>query len=250
MSQKIQLALTVCITIITGMLLFSALRPQAPILQEITIKQPEERTIQTYGIGDTKCTLDTAKFDLVIESDGPELGDVKLENEKSMQQATKILQDHAVEVKDINIGFQHILYKNRFLTDPLVFSYAVKRTLGVIMHGLAGLHPLFTDLQDAGFSKISNIAISDEDINLCSEKALQQAMINAEAKAKAMALGIDREIGQIIEVSELSTETTSFFYTDLYSFYGENSENRWQSKLFSSSEITISMKVSVTFELK
>ena len=250
MSQKIQLALTVCITIITGMLLFSALRPQAPILQEVTIKQPEERMIETYGSGNVVCTLDTAEFEITIESDGTELGDVKLENEKSVQQATKILQNHAIDVKDINIGFQHILYKNRFLIDPKVFSYGVKRILVVIVHDLTGIQPLFVDLQDAGFSRIGNIKITDKDVDACREKSLQQAIKNAEAKAQTIALGINREVGQIIEISELANDTNSDYYLDLYSFYGENTDNYRQPKLFSVFEITITMQVRVRFDLK
>ena len=68
MSQKIQFFLIVCIAIATGALVLNARRPQEPVLQEITINQPDERVITVYGLGEIKGILDKAEFLITFET--------------------------------------------------------------------------------------------------------------------------------------------------------------------------------------
>ncbi|MBI5933316.1 MAG: SIMPL domain-containing protein [Chloroflexi bacterium] len=250
MSQKIQLALTVCITIITGMLLFSALRPQAPILQEITIKQPEERMVTVSAHEKIEVEVDTVEFLIVIAIEEDELATAKLKNEETYLATVRILGNHLIEKKDINTGDLQVLLERSFTLDRDIIGYTVIRSLKVTVHDLADLEPLFTDLQDAKVGRIENILFTVSNTELFQEQVLQKAIQTAENKARAIASGIDREIGGIISIDEFSNSTSqNIFYSDLEEYSGRKFYNFTASSLLIRN-ITIESGVSVSFELK
>ena len=250
MSQKIQLFLTVCITFITGALLFSALRPQAPILQEITIKQPEERMITVSAQEKIEVEVDMVEFLIVIEIEGDELANAKMKNEETYLKTVRILEKHLIEKKDITTGDLQVLLERSFTVDRDIIGYTVIRPLEVTVRDLAELEPLFTDLQDAKIGRIEHILFSVSNMDFYQEQALQKAIQVAENKAKAIATGIDREIGGIISIEEFSNSASkNILYSDLEEYSGRNFYN-YPASSFSAKKITIESGVTVSFELK
>jgi uncharacterized protein YggE len=250
MSQKIQLALTVCITIITGMLLFSALRPQAPILQEITIKQPEERMITVSAQEKIEVEVDMVEFFIIIEVEEKELADAKMKNEETYLKAVRILGNHLIKKKDIITGDLQVFIERSYTLDREIIGYKVIRSLEVTVHDLAELEPLFTDLQNAKVSRIENIIFSVSNMAIYQEQALQKAIQTAENKAKAIATGIHRQIGGIISIGEYSNSASkNVIYSDMEDYSGGNLFN-YPASFFSAKKITIESGVTVSFELK
>jgi len=250
MSQKIQLFLTVCITIITGMLLFSALRPQAPILQDITIKQPEERSITVSAREKLEIQVDMAEFLIVIEVEEDELADAKMKNEEAYLKTVQILGNHLIEKKDIITGDLQVFIERSYTLEREIIGYKVFRSLEVTVHDLAELEPLFTDLQNVNISRIEHIMFSVSNLAFYQEQALQKAMQTAENKAKAIATGIHQQIGGIIYMMELSNSTSNpIIYGDMEEYSGGSLFN-YPSSLFSAKIITIEAGVEVSFELK
>jgi len=250
MTQKIQLFLTVCITIITGMLLFSALRPQAPILQEVTIKQPEERMITVNGVGNSTLELDTVEFIIAIEATEEELADAKLKNETMYLDAIKILNNHAVEKKDIE---SDKLRLRTIFVGEKIYKYALTRLIKVTLHDLMSMEPIITDLQKAGLEQIEDINFSASKIDWYREQALQLAIQNAEQKAKATADALNRKIGDPISIQEMGSQFSPSPYINFASLdnfvLGEpNYGGGWRDNIFI--EITITTQVTIKFELK
>lgn len=249
MSQKIQLFLIVCIAIATGALVLNARRPQEPVLQEITIVQPKERTITVTSNGEIKVKPDTAEFTVFIQVSKKELADAKMENEKTFLRAMTILENHAVEQKDIKSE------ELRVKVDTVggkIFMYYVSKSLSVTLHDLAELEPLFTDLQEAGIYRIERIVISHSNINQYRQQVLQIAVKNAEEKARATAMSLNRDIGQPISIQEnsySSPEQIKFTYSDLDSFTMNSKENYSNFRTVTA-EIIVGVQVTVIFELK
>jgi len=250
MTQKIQLFLTVCITIITGMLLFSALRPQAPILQDITIKQPEERMITVSAQEKIEVEVDMVKFLIIIEIEEKELADAKMKNEEAYLQAVRILGNHLIKKQDIITGDLQVLIERSYTLEREIIGYKVFRSLEVTVHDLAELEPLFTDLQNAKVSRIENIIFSVSNLAFYQEQALQKALQTAENKANAIATGIHRQIGGIITIDEFSNSASqNIVFNDLEEYSGRKFYNFAASSLLIRN-VTIESGVSVSFELK
>ena len=248
MSQKIQFFLIVCIAIATGALVFSALQPQASTVQEITIVQPEERSITVGGEGEVKARPDTVEFVIVVETTDKELPAAKIQNEKIALEIMNILQNHEIANKDINSDYL------RVKTDAAgtrIYKYIVDKLIKVTLHDLAEMEPLFTDIQKTGVVQITEIHFSISQIQLYREQALQLAIQEAEKKAEIMARKAGMEIGKPFSIEEnpvyrygnQSPETFSMDNLNIdYVFETMNS--------VAFAEITIEAQVTIKFELK
>lgn len=249
MSQKIQLFLIICIAIATGALVLNSRRPQEPVLQEITIVQPEKRSITVASEGEVKVRPNMVEFVIVIETTEKELADAKLQNENIFLESMSILENHATEKNDINSDYLRIKTE---ATSGRIYKYIVTKSVKVIYHDLAELDALFTDLQEAGIGRIEEIVFSVSNINTYREQALQIALSTASEKAKAIASGINREIGEPISIQEnldANQELKVYFQNlTVYSREFGYSLNNLQSASFT--EITVKTSVTVEFELK
>jgi hypothetical protein len=248
MSQKIQFFLIVCIAIATGALVLNARRPQEPVLQEITINQPDERVIAVYGYGEVKAGLDKVEFQISIDTKNKELADARMEIEEKTLKIIDILQSHTIQEKDINIGILLLKVNSALTSNP---TYSGSRTINVTLNELTELTPLFTDMQEAGFNRIERIRISTSKYDWYYEQALHLAIKNAEEIAKTIAFDISREIGPPISIQEgTPSYVDNLYYDDLISFFSGSTENYRQESAFSISEINIVAHVTVKYELK
>jgi uncharacterized protein YggE len=251
MSQKIQFFLIVCITIASAVLLYNMQATHEPILQDITINQPDERVITVYGFGEVKASLDKVEFQVSIDTKYQELADARMEIEERTLKIIDILQSHTIQEKDINIGILLLKVNSTFTSNPKVLTYSGSRTISVTLNELTELTPLFTDMQDAGFNRIEHIRISTSKFDWYLEQALQLALKNAEEIAKSIAFEINREIGPPISIQELTPSyDDGLYFDDLISFFAGSKENYREESAFSISEITIGAHVTVRYELK
>ena len=249
MSQKIQFFLVICIAVAIGFLIFTIRQPQAPIVQDIQITQPEKRSITVVGTGEMKVKPDTVEFVIVIDSDDKDLANARMQNEKTFLKVMAVLDSHAVEKKDINSDYLRISTE---ASNTRIYKYIVNKSIKVTLHDLTGMEPLLTDLQEAGVGQIKDMEFSISQLNSYYGQTLQLAIQVAEEKAKAAAAGMGLEIGKPISVLEtpLTDQSTTIHYGDISSYSPEYLYLYSNLQSVSYTEITLKTQVTVTFELK
>lgn len=249
MSQKIQFFLVICIAIASAAILVDSQKPQPPTLQEITVIQPEERSITVFGTGEIKARPDTVEFTIIIKTDNRELAAARLENEEIFLELMGILGDYSIEKNDI------VSEPPRVYIDTVsgkVYRTLVNKMTRVTLRDLAVMDALFIDLQQAEIGEIQNIVFTISKIDLYRQQALQLAIKTAEEKARAGALGIHREIGQTISIRENSDiyPSSGTSYSE-FSTYSTGDDRTYPNNQFASYyELIIRSSVTVTFELK
>lgn len=253
MSSKFQTALLIGIAFVVVMLYMRRPEKQIPIVQDIEVTQPEERSITVSSEGKVTTNLDEVEFLIIMDTEAKELADAKLASEESLFKATTILSTHGVEEKDIIIGDTLIRVKTGYTTvNPKVVGYIVYQSVKVTLRHLDQLMPLFAELQETQLFEIESIVFSISELEGYRERALQLAIQNANAKAKAIAREAGQEVGSVITIQAVNSNYSSAQYyrsfETLDSFFGEGT-NRWEKPLWIF-EITIAADVVVTFELK
>jgi uncharacterized protein YggE len=121
----------------------------------------------------------------------------------------------------------------------------------VTVHHLEELDPLFVSLQEAGKYDITDIVLRLSDTSAYEEQATQEAMEDANKKAKAIGRTLNREIGQEISINSYSgsRESSSSFVYSFDTIASYFSKVRMYPD-FSVPEIIISAWVNVVYELK
>ena len=253
MSSKFQNVMLIGIAIVVIALFLRQPEKQIPIVQDIQVTQPKERSIIVTGRGEVTAKIDKAEFVIAFETDEKELADAKIKNEETYIDTIMLLKQYAIEDKDIS-EYHQVEIKTGYTTanGKKPIGYIIHRSLKVTLHSLEELEPLFIDLQAAGIYDIENIFLSVSDIDGYQERALQLAVENANQKAKAVGRNINREIGQAISVNANSIygdNNAGILSFDTLNTFFENKTSTWQ-KHFSVPEIAIYFYVTVEYELK
>ncbi|MBI5933315.1 MAG: SIMPL domain-containing protein [Chloroflexi bacterium] len=249
MSEKIQSFLLICIVFASSALTLIPPKPQEAIDREFTSPQNAERTITVYGEGKIRAILDTVEFVLFIQTATNDLNVSISKNEELFLKAMNILENHAIESKDI---FIESSYERTRLIDIGVYSSIVTRQIKVTLHDIAKFQPLITDLQEGGIEQIVDIVFSTSNFDPYYEQALLIAIEAAEKKASATATSLNRKIGEPISIKEFSQKFVEprVYYQDLNLFFKNLPENLFIEPSNFLLEVTISAQVTVTFELK
>ncbi|MFZ5855846.1 MAG: SIMPL domain-containing protein [Chloroflexota bacterium] len=250
MSSKFQNVMLIGIAIVVIALFLRRPEKQIPIVQDIQVTQPEERTITVSSEGEVITNLDKVEFVLIFESEEKELADAKLKTEEYFTDAVNILNTHGVEEKDMMIGPLQVRVKTGYFTvEEKVVGYIVYRTMRVTLRHMDEFMPLLTDIQEETHYKVEDIVFSVSNIDGYRERVLQMAIQNATAKAKAIGREINSEIGEVISIQAVdSISSPSYSFGTLDAFFREGT-NRWEKPLWIY-EVTIRVNVLVKFELK
>ncbi len=255
MTSKFQTALLIGIAILVGMLYMRRPEKQIPIVQDIQVTQPEERSITVSSEGKFEAKLDTAEFTIIIEAEEMKLEDAKTKSEQAYEDLKSFLRDHGIEEKDIIDSYLQVQEKTGYTTAVNQKPYGVylaRRIVKVVVHDLEELEPLFIELQEAGYYQIEDIVIRLSHMDDVRDRALQLAMEEAQKRAKAIARAINREIGQAISIDTLEANSSEssyeFTYDTLDTFFGKNTSG-WR-KPYYGPEIIIVAHVTVKYELK
>lgn len=253
MSSKFQNVMLIGIAIVVIALFLRRPEKQIPIVQDIQVSQPKERSIIVTGRGEVKAKFNEAEFLIHFRTEDKELAEAKITNEKIYIETIALLQRYGVEVKDIS-DYLQVEVKTGYTTsnNNKPIGYIAHRALKVTIHSIEELDPLLVDLQTTDKYDIEDIVLRVSDSDRYNERALQLAMENADQKAAAIGRTINREIGSAISIGAAgayneSTSGSQSFST-LATFFGKSS-NSWE-KGFSIPEFTFFVTITVEYELK
>lgn len=254
MSSKFQTALLIGIAFVVVMLYMRRPEKQIPIVQDIEVTQPENRTIKVNSEGVVRVLPDTADIVILIETKNKELAVAKESNVTLTQKAMTLLAENGVPEDNVQVGFLRVKV---YSTDVGIYGYVVSNPINITVHNLSNLESLLTALQKADEDiKISQVSLSISQINHYEEQALQIAIDSAQEKAKAITRKMGLQIGKAITIEQISPANSgdvpnSTFFSNIITANNLYDNYIYDDVLYVAfTEVAIKVQVTVTFELK
>ena len=248
MSSKFQTALLIGITFVVVMLYMRRPEKQIPIVQDIQVTQPENKSITVSSEGVVTTIPDTVEFQIIIDTEDKELAIAREKNSELTQAAMTILKENEIPEEDIDTDFLRVRVDR---TSNRIYRYIINNLIKVTIHDLDRLEPLLTALQQNGDIQISQITFSVSQMSRIEEQALQLAIGAAQEKAKAITRTMGLEIGKVITVQQLSSPYSSTRSYSTYDVTGLDAGYIYDNlTAVRFTEVEVTVQVSVTFELK
>ena len=168
--------------------------------------------VTVYGNSNLTLSPNRAVLNLDIYSDGGNLLSVKEKNDKITKKTNDLLKEQNISKNSIQIQRAFINSRDKYNKNGEVIGkiYSVSKNAKISINDINKTHSLIDALISAGISNI-NISYENNEIKTYENKALREAVDLARQKALKLAEASNKELGEIIEVEELSANSQNYF---------------------------------------
>lgn len=216
------------------------------------------RTVTATGSADVMVTPDRVVITVSVETEDKDLGSAKSQNDKDVRKVLDAAKDHGV--KDSNVRTEYLHINPTYGTYPHneIDGYRVSQTIVMTLEKLSEFEELMADLLESGVDYLYGVDFQTSDLRKYKDQARELAVAAAQEKSEAMAGELGQKLGQPVSVVE-EQNTSLSWYSYGWGRSGTSSSNSVVSIQGSSSleggtvapgQITVSARVTVTFEMK
>ncbi|MGD8190965.1 SIMPL domain-containing protein [Brevibacillus ginsengisoli] len=211
----------------------------------------EKRIISVTGEGEITVEPDIAYINFGVQTRGNNASEAQSANAQAFAKIEKVLYNvYKLDKKDVKTSdFQvqpEYTYPDKEL--PKISGYTANHSVRVTYHNIAKLGELLDSLSKAGVNRVNSIQFSTEKGQEYEIQAMEKAMMNAEAKAKALAKFTGKELKGIITISQNGGSGIPVLYGDNSGFSPLMKAEAAPSTSISSGQLRITASVSVQFE--
>ncbi len=165
-------------------------------------------TINVNGSGMASAAPDIVDVRLGVETIDSDAGEAIAASTERMNAVLAAIEALGVEAKDIqtvnyNMWVEQVRDPEGMPTDTL--RYHVVNELSVRLRDISKTGQLLEDALEAGANTVQGIAFGIEDTEALMQEAREEAIVNARAKAEALAEGLGVSVGKVHQVMEFSS---------------------------------------------
>ncbi|HKB20513.1 MAG TPA: SIMPL domain-containing protein [Gaiellaceae bacterium] len=162
--------------------------------------------ITVSGTGTVQTTPDQAQFSLGVEADGPTARAALAANSERMRRVLAALFAAGVARKEVQT--QDVSISRAY---PDESRYSAHNSVSVTIRELAKAGSILDAATNAGANDVYGPTLSRSDQDEQRAKALQEAVANARAKAKALADAAGVRLGSVTAITENDAEPTPYY---------------------------------------
>jgi uncharacterized protein YggE len=174
----------------------------APLTQE---GEPAavNRNITVNGTGVITLSPDLARISIGVQTQDADANRAVADNSDQAQEVVDTLLDFGIEQEDIRTTDFSIFPRQDFDREgqPLEISYVVNNTVRVTVRDLEQVGGVLDAVVQAGANNITGIQFDVADNSAAQADALQAAVLNARARAEALAEAAEVELGQVQSIN-------------------------------------------------
>jgi len=215
--------------------------------------QPEVRKLSVRGTGRAMGTPDVAYVTLGVESRDVDASAAVSDNTERMQRVMEVLEEFGIDDKDIRtVQFSMWLAQEPEAKpeireeDGTAERFRVLNQVRITLRDLDAVGDLLGAALEAGANSVAGIQFAIEDPEALRERARQEAIANAIAKAEQLAAGFDAAIHRVHSISEFGGGGPEM-PAMVREVYGLGAAGGGVP--VSGGELTVTVEVQVTFEL-
>ena len=158
------------------------------------------RTISVSADATIKAKPDLAKFSFGVSTDGASSSQALAANSSAMRKVIAAIKKEGVAARDIQTQQVNVYPKTD--SNGNTTGYSASNTVSVDLHEVLKAGRLITSVTDAGANLESGPTFSLEKTDLTYEKALNEALDKAHAKAASMADHVGLSLGKPATIKE------------------------------------------------
>jgi uncharacterized protein YggE len=162
--------------------------------------RPTKRTISVSADATIKATPDLATFSFGVTTDGASASQALTANSEVMRKVIAAIKKEGVLARDIQTENVNVYPKTD--SDGNTTGYSASNTVSVDLHEVLKSGRLITRVTDAGANLESGPTFSLEKTDRVYEKALNEALDKAQAKAASMADHVGLNLGKPTRITE------------------------------------------------
>jgi len=234
---------SIFITVLTTLAL-SACNPGGPTY--ITADQAPIATIQVSATGTANMAPDMATVSAGVVTQGKTAREAMFGNATKMTRAFEELEAAGIEKKHITTSQLSLQprynYKNR--QSPKIDAYEARNTVSAKTYDLDSVGAMLDALVKAGVNNINGVKFSIKDSKSAKNKAREDAIREARAKAESMAVAAGVKLGKLKSLSESGGN-----YRPQPVAYAASLESRQASTPVSAGEQAINVTVNMSYDI-
>ena len=212
-------------------------------------ENPALRSISTEGIGKVSLTPDMATVSIGVSTENKDAAKAVEENSQKVENVMAALKDFGIADEDMQTSNFSIYPRQNWDKEGNVtdVTYSVSNTLSVTVRNLDDLGAVLNAVVQAGANNIHGIQFDVEDKVEASKQAMENAVMDARERSEVLAGAADVEVGDVYSIN-------SYTYGNSEPIYLERSMAMdgmgGMDVPISAGEMTITVNVSVIFEIK
>ncbi|NNF03568.1 MAG: SIMPL domain-containing protein [Rhodothermales bacterium] len=211
-----------------------------------------QRIIRVSGEGLMETPPDKAEvnFSIVTISDSPEKA--RSGNGAASREAMNAVRSLGIEETDMQLRTLRLQPHRAWNQQKRTWEekgFEAVRTVQVTVRDLDQLPRLIADIVDRGANRIESVSYQLDDRKLMLRDALKEAVIDARAKADAMASVVDASVGRVLRIEEQGVSVPQPVFRGLEAMASKDATGGAEPEAFAGGLIEIRANVTVVFEL-
>ena len=203
--------------------------------------------VSVTGEGKVKAVPDEVTVRVRVETTGKEAAAVKAENDKNVDAVLKFALK--MNIPQNNVTTQYVNLNKNYDYQTKTYSYQANQSIAIKIEDLSRYEDIMSGLIASGINNIDGIEFSSSKIETYRSEARKKAVADAKMKANEYAGVLDQSAGKAISISE--TGTSIPMPQPQYKVMAMRASDSMESsqETIAPGEMTITARVSVTFEL-
>lgn len=176
-----------------------------------SVRLTNQNSFTVVGEADLETANDVATFTAsVVTEGGNNVADIQKQNVDKMNSINAFLKEQGVEKKDLKTSqytlapryTSQICASGQACPPPSIAGYTLTQTLTVKVRDLEKLGNILSGITGKGANTVSGITFTVDDDNEARQKAREEAIQNAQKKARDIAKAGNFRIGRLISIFE------------------------------------------------
>jgi hypothetical protein len=183
---------------------------------EINNRTGQQNTISVSGKGEIFIKPDIAKVSVSVEKNAYSVSEAQSQATNAINNVIKFLKDSGLEDKDIKTVNYSIYPRYDYLENQgRVFrGYTVSQTLEIKLRKIEDTGKILADVTRAGANQIGGVSFTIDDEEGVKRQARQEAINDAQTKAKQLAKDLGIKIVRLVSFSESGNDYYPPYYTE------------------------------------
>ncbi|MDY7041913.1 MAG: SIMPL domain-containing protein [Chloroflexota bacterium] len=177
----------------------------------LSASQQTSRYITVVGIGEVSLTPDIALINVGAEASAETVSQAKTEVDRRVEAIMAVLTGMGIADKDIQTSHYSIYYEREPVYPVAIEersqepngAYRVSNMLRVTIRDLDQVSDVLDAVIEAGANQMYGVTFTVSDEREWEKEAREKAMADAKARAEALALLAEVELGEVLSVSEV-----------------------------------------------
>jgi len=181
-------------------------------------------TIYVSGEGEAFAVPDIGQFSFSVQKESELVSDAQEYVTDTMNSAIEFLKDSGLDKKDIKTTSYNVYPRYEYQPEPrclgincpranrVLVGYEVSQTVSVKVRDTSDVGKLLGGIGEIGVSNVSGLTFSIEDEDIIKREARQEAIDDAQEKAKALAKDLGVKLVRVISFSESGGGVYPMYY--------------------------------------